>query len=399
MKNKLIIITSSIGRMGGAQMYVENKVSFFQSKGWEVFVFYVLYAENILLPGLEKFRNNYIPELNYPIKCIPEYYKRKIISKIKKIVKPENSMVIIESQLVGSSYWGEIIAERFHARHVLNLLEEQIPAFNEKEFSFFEYKLKQCDILNASLPRLRTIFKDRFKEDYKNYTKKVSIPCANVVSAEVEDNYQFEKCDYTILSIGRIDKPYIPSMNDEVIKFASMVSNKNINIVYIGGSQDGIMERLIPQSFEGIDNIRCYILGYVYPIPLSLVKRANVAIACANSVLVTSNEGIPTIVVDMNDHTAIGIYGYTTTNMFKRGTEKIDTVSNLLNKILVKKELDNMEPVLTSTIRQEKAFEDDLTYYLSKNNSDYYNVISIYSLSDRFLSKTKYLIKKTLLGR
>ena len=392
MKNKLIILTSTIGRMGGAQKYVENKVNYFQSRGWDVYVFYFLYAEKIMLPGMEQFRGNYIPDLQFPIQHVPEFRKRKIISDIRSKVHPDNSAVVVESQISSSVYWGELIAESFSGRNVLNLLEEQLPELNEREYLFFEYKLKRGDFLNAAPDRLRKLFKNRFKDEHLQYSRQITIPCANVVSTDVDYKCDFVECDYMILSIGRLDKPYVPVMNEQLQLFANEYRDKKINIVFIGGSKEGIEEERIPQLFEELDNVHCYILGYIYPIPQSLIKRANVAIACANSVLVSSNEGVPTIVVDVNDYSAIGIYGYTTSNKFKRTTEKVETISNLLKQVLIKHAYHGGEMQNTLSHDNEKAFEDDITFFLEQHDKQYYAVQDIYSKKEKVVSQLKYFV-------
>jgi len=396
MKNKLIVITSTIGRMGGAQMYVENKVKYFQSKGWDVFVFYYLWAENILLPGMVQFKDNYIPDLRYPIQFVPKYCKKKILAQIRDVVQPGEGRIVIETQLVLAAYWGELIAKDLKARHVINIIEEQFPDFDEKENAFFEFKLLAGDNMNATPKRLRKMFKDRFKEEYEKQIRKVAIPCANVVSSEVKDNYQFEDCDYTILSIGRLDKPYIPKMNEEIKKFAVSAGGKKLNVVYVGGSYDGSMEVTIPRFFKEVDNVRCYILGYVFPISRELIKKADVAIACANSVLVSASEGVPTIVVDVNDYSAIGVYGYTTKNLFKREDEKQETVSGLLQQILLDKAFENAGNVIVDIPDQNEVFERELSYFIERQKVEYFDVNSIYSIPIQLLSKTKYLIRKII---
>lgn len=396
MDNKLIIITSSIGGMGGAQMYVANKVKFFQSRGWEVFVFYYFYTEKILLNELERYENNYLPDLKYPIQYVPFFRKKEIVSQIERFVKPNNSNLLIESQLTNAAYWAEYIASCLNARHVVNNIEERIPVLNEDENKFFEFKLLHGDIMNATPKRLHTLFKFRYKEGYSEYTRTVSIPCANVVSSDIEDTYSFNHCDYTILSIGRLDKPYIPTLSDEVKRFASMIGNKTINMIYIGGSHDGSMEIDIPKGFENIHNVRCYMLGYVFPIPQALIKRADVAVSCANSVLVSAKEGIPTIVVDVDDYNAVGVFGYTTNSKLRRTVEKKESISHLLYSVLIDDCLKGIRPNLAGSEDYNKVFGEEESFYMKGNCLSYFDINSIYSRKTRMWSQTKYVIRKIM---
>lgn len=396
---KYIIITSTIGRMGGAQMYVENKLHYLKANGWEVQIFYYLYAEKILLPGLAGYRDNYSPELGVSISSLPKCKIKKVIDKIENIVKPSGDHVIVESQLVGLALWGELVAKRLHARHVLNLLEERIPLFNEKEHLFYEDKLIKRDILNASIPRIKSIFASRFKNEYSNYTRSVIIPCTNVVSDSLEIDCRFDKCDFTILSIGRLDKPYIMGMVEEIVIFAKANPSLTINLICIGGSSDGSKEGVIQNMVKDSNNLKLYLLGYVYPVSRQLILQANASIACANSILVSANEGIPTIAIDTIDNMAIGVYGHTTMEKFKRNDEPQQRVSVLLQQI---KDGDYPRDKYKNSgnDEMESAFINEFNYVLDNyHTGPYYDVYSICSPIKHILLVIKYLNKTFFLDR
>ena len=57
-----MFITNSIRNMGGAQMYIRNKVVFLKQHGWAPTVFF-FNAGDVLIPELKEFINNRIPEL------------------------------------------------------------------------------------------------------------------------------------------------------------------------------------------------------------------------------------------------------------------------------------------------------------------------------------------------
>ena len=69
---KYIIFTGTITRVGGAQIYVKNKVNYMKSLGWDVYVFSALDGP-VIINGLSEFKNAIIPELNY----YPNYFSNK----------------------------------------------------------------------------------------------------------------------------------------------------------------------------------------------------------------------------------------------------------------------------------------------------------------------------------
>ena len=68
---KYIILTPAIGDMGGAQMYVANKTSYFEKKGWNVSVFFFQSFSKILIKSLEPFRKNLVKDMQYACHFLP----------------------------------------------------------------------------------------------------------------------------------------------------------------------------------------------------------------------------------------------------------------------------------------------------------------------------------------
>ena len=82
MNRKYVILTPEIGNMGGAQMYVENKVKYLRENNWEVCVFYYIYGENYKLPVLTEFKDNCFHDFLYAFYYIPFYERKKILDVI-----------------------------------------------------------------------------------------------------------------------------------------------------------------------------------------------------------------------------------------------------------------------------------------------------------------------------
>ena len=391
---KYVILTPSIGDMGGAQMYVANKVKYLERKGWSVFVFYFRSYTNILIPALQQYIQNKIIDMQYGCQFIPKFKLRHDLSFISsKIHYSSDDNVIIESQLVSLVGWGELLAEYFQGKHVINYLEEKIDFSASPLSDFMEFKLKRYEVLNSSEERLRCGFGVSFKEEYLNYTHIQRFFCSNVIDFSKDQPLEIEKADINILSIGRLDKPYIPKLLSEVKSFANKHPESKINFMLVGGSNAGEEEKSIMQSFISQENVNLIMFGYLFPVPINIVKSADVGISSSNSILVTADQGIPTICIDMYDYDSIGIYGYTTTNKFHESRADKQSLSEALESVVFGNLIDVVINNNSSDQDGENQFDDDFAYL---NNStgpeEYFNIRDRYSPFALFGFSMKWLL-------
>ena len=223
-----VVLTPELGNMGGAQMYINNKVSYLKKNGWDVQVFYYKKGGEIKLPELVPYKDNYIKDFRSAFYYVPKWYLRKIARFIsEKIGKSDD--IVIESHLVELAYWGEALAKQLGARHICNFLEEQVEPLTEKKADFFEYKLKHWELMNSGASSQRRLFKDYYKSEFAEYENVVKFVCSNVVSNEPLA-VKITKSDYSILTIGRLDKPYVRPMTDRICDFAARHADKTINV-------------------------------------------------------------------------------------------------------------------------------------------------------------------------
>lgn len=395
---KYIILTPSIGDMGGAQMYTSNKVDYLRQKGWEVFVYYSLPYKSLLIEILREFDGNYLPDMQYGIQFLP---KKRIEKTINTICKRTNDYekIVVETHLVSLVGWGELIAEKTGGRHIINFLEEHPHALSNREAAYFEFKLKRREIINASEASLKRLFGTFYKEEYLKYEHKSGFFCSNVVSDTIFDDSSIKKADFNILSIGRLDKPYIETLVQELKVFAQKNNTYSFNVHFVGGSNSGSVEKWIEQELGIIENVNLYLLGFVYPIPSGLIEKADVAVASANSILVTAERGCPTISIDMADYGGIGVFGYTTENKFKRTVEPFVPISELLEQVLIKKtiEVSIDKKSNKNSGRSQKQMEESVDYIGQMDgNNNYYDVKELNSILERCYCLLKWFIHQYL---
>lgn len=389
-----IILTSGIFEMGGAEMFTANKCKYLKSKGWDVRVFYYRNFGELKIQELAPYRGNCIPELLYGITYITQKRRSLIIEQICAGIN-KGDEVVVESHIINLAYWGELVAEYCGGKSILNSMEENIAPFSDAEASFVEHKLKRWEILNAvSTKTLHRYFNDRYKEEYVQYIHNyMRVFCSNVVTDD-DESLSLPTEGQSIMSIGRLDKPYILPMFEEIKKFASQNKDKKYNVLVIGGSPDGSVEHEVKNLFAGVDNVSLFMYGYVFPVPRNLINKADVGIATANSVLVTADQGIPTIAMDIHDFQPIGIFGRNTNNKFSRDNEPIIPASTWLQEVLNEGKFPKVAPTeMDVDAELERVFGKQVEFLvLSPNDHQYYDVERVYPQSAYMINQFKKLI-------
>lgn len=378
---KYVILTPAIGGMGGSQMYCYNKCLYLKDRGWEVCLIYFQNFE-IIIEDLKQINSTYIPDLSYGIHYVTPQQRRNVIKKIKTYIGNFDECVV-ETQMVKLAMWGELIAEQLHSCHILNPIEEELHSLTDGYVNFMEFKLRRGELLNASEEALKRFFRSKYKAEFQNFFFTMVPYCSNVTSNNTLVPINYTNADYTILSIGRLDKPYIVPMANEICKFARYYPDKRVNVIFIGASTTGLVEKQLVSIFSS-SNCSLFLEGYRFPVPIQILDKADVAIACANSVLVSANCGVPTIVIDAFDYDAVGIYGYTTMQKLERCNEERIKVSKLLKDVLIDskykkaKVLNNDEIEARNNLNQQIDFAEKA---LNKEHK-YYNVSKVYTLID-----------------
>lgn len=385
---RYVFFTNSIRNMGGAQMYLRNKMLFLQKHGWEVAVFYFNDGE-ILIPELKQFKRNRIPELAYPISAISSTNRNRILEEITEGLKGIEHLVF-ETHVYHMSLWAEKIAELVDARSILYILHESLPSFSSKELNFLRFKIERNEIMNAL--RFYPIL-NMYKEDNRDWI----MPSYSNVTADIPFVLKYDKSRKTILSLGRLDKPYITPMLHEIVKFAEE-TNSLVNLFLVGGAADDSYITTIKEYLKGEDKVIPYFFGYMYPVPEIIIKAADVAIASSGSVLVPTEHGIPTIAIDTQDYMAMGIYGITTMNTFVRTTEPQIKTSDLLYNVLIENKFGKIDPrSIAVTLESEKILQKHLESLDTLDApKEYFDVLSVYSGKDVFKQKAIMMSYKIL---
>ena len=331
---------------------------------------------SFIIPKLKPYEKNSDAHLRIPIHYFQERVQQKTINNIIRkysLTKYEN--IIIESSTYNQATWGEAISKKIGAKHLVLLLSEHPVITDKNAFLFFEFKLKRkelCGITKNSLSILFDGWKD-IPED-KNYC----LPCYcnnSVDDVEYDRCKEIKKSDYMIGCLGRFDKPYfIPSLYD-LRKYVNSYPEKSFTLILIGHTKTAKIKKEIASIFKDAPNVSLFQTGELFPIPLKLLRMADVFISSAGSCRAIRLAGKNVISYDGRDLKPIGIFRKTTEHsLFRSPSEKPCDLKELLDDVLVNKKYESDNPIADM---KEINDIDFYTHRVFINNSeeskDYYD--------------------------
>lgn len=383
---KYIIFSYNITGMGGGQQYIYNKSKYLESINYEVYIYSAIRGK-VFVEGLKKHRKFIIDALKYP----PNAFNKRNISRILKRIIQEigdyNSEIYVESDGGYETLWAELLAQKLRCKHLcLNVAEQQNKFYSSGflEYMFFKYKRKE--LYGITKDSLRIMFDGVYDiEDSEKYT--FSAHCTNVVDEHnIEYHISIPSADYNICGIWRTNKEGFIETIKNMVPFFDKYYNYKFNVVIIGsGSSEN--ERVAKELLRNCYNVTIIFLGYIYPIPLSLLRRMDVFVSTAGSARIPVYYDIPSIAVTTGINQdgnlkfyPLGILNYTTTNtVVPVETEK--KLSDFLDLVLFQKYCDN-NPKLgfqnISNVKIEKEFKRQLDLFNTNIDKKYYDVLSIH---------------------
>ncbi|MGN1077618.1 MAG: hypothetical protein ACI4ST_03805 [Candidatus Gallimonas sp.] len=374
--NYYIMIEVGIVGMGGGQMYIRNKAKYMNSKGWNTLVFSGLNGK-IEIPDLFQFRKYIIPEL---VSSPYVYSKQTVLKTINNIIAflDKSDKIIVESGAPHCAYWGELVAEKLHAKHIPFILDESPDKEIPKQYlPFYKFKADRRELAGIADNTFKLIFHDN--NFVANYDARLPAVCQNVV-VDYDSNVlaKIPRKGINIGIMGRLDKPYISIATDAVLKLADKHQNELFNVIYIGDTDLGNKEKRFRKAFHNYDNVSLVFLGYLYPLPRKLFDQIDYFIASSGSANVSYGENKPTISIDGIDGKAIGVLGFTTQNTVYREHEPKQEVADLMEKIIFDNFLKDKEYIPRGIKPDISTFSVHLDFI---NNSaravDYFPVFSL----------------------
>lgn len=341
MDNKLyVFLTFAVCGIGGTQIYVRNKLKYLQKRGWKVCVVTTEPGDNIIIQELAPYKSGIFNELTYNPFLFTKRQRNRILDKVVSYIGNFGDFageIIIESNYIGISPWGEILAERLSAKHFIFFIQEDY-RFNVDTYRhFFSFKFDRGELAANAHKALTTLF-DGFRDIGDSTQYQLSPYCANSVeNSESKIAESLPDADYYIGSFGRVNKPFVLPMVDDLVEYVKSHPNNTFHLVLFGWTDNPNHIQYIEDRVNEVDNLSFQITGPIYPLPRCDIKKMNVFISTAGAVWATHNEGQLTISVDDIDLKPIGIMGHTTNNSLRRDNEPIVGLKELLDEILFEK--------------------------------------------------------------
>ena len=344
-----VILSPNISSVGGAQIYLRNKINFLKYREYKPLIMHAS-KKNIVIEELKEFKDNCFEFINYE----PVLFSKNKINEYLDCLAEKVDMsceIVIESHTISNALWGELLAEKLNCKHFVYLLNENFPALTEDEYRFFEFKHKRRELVGISVNTIPMLMRGhRSVEADEAY--RLPATCSNSVEdieAEWLDNLKIG--EYTIASIGRLDKLYQIKMAEAIVRFALNYPEKLISVILIGGADKLVYEKKLRKIYRRAKNINLHITGFMYPVSKKVFQKIDVFVGTAGGAKAVYLENSVAITTDVTDGYGIGVLGYTTVNCsYRDKNEEKKDICELLDDVLIKKLYANKEPELNVLI-------------------------------------------------
>lgn len=298
MKKTYIIICGFADVVAGGPIYYSNKIRYMEALGWNVVVIPTNGGKKVYISGMEKYLGPYIPFiLDMPSEYSKKQQKR-LLDIFLKFIPKEIGETVVETGTDYTDYWGEALAEKIGAKHIVIFLDEQNPRIS-KTLDFYKFKYDRNELACISKPVMRHMFKPLMNLPLDK-CKALSCNCTNSIQ-DIDSDLanQIVRGDYTIGYIGRLEKPFLPTIVDGFLEFAKTYPDKKISIVFFGGSFEQETTDILYSQFACLHNVNIMITGYLYPLPLKALQKMDIFVSGAGSSRVGAKAGVLSLNIDM----------------------------------------------------------------------------------------------------
>lgn len=288
-----ILLGAAGGYISGAPIYHRNKALYMRQQGWNVYYISCCSGE-IYVKGLEQFVIGVYSFLCMNAYLFPRKRQDKLIDVIIKQIPNVGKNVVIETGTYYTAYWGELLAKRLNAKHVIVYLDEYNDGITWREAGFFHFKFKRNELACISKKTMIGLFSPYWTVNEDNAVE-LSCYCSNSL-----DDYKNDidslicRKDYNVGYIGRLEKPALKVLISALKDFVRLIGDKHIALICFGGAEESVVNE-IKEIVSKIPNISLFISGYIYPIPLNAIKKCDIFFSSAGSANVSVKADIPTV--------------------------------------------------------------------------------------------------------
>ena len=197
----------SIINAGGSQLYVRNKSEYLQKNGYNVYVFSATEG-SVLIKGLKKYKPYIIHDLAYSPLVLSNMTINNVLNRISESVCFDKTETIVETHSIQFGLWGELLAEKKHAKHFLYSLEESNSLPNISFLEFTTYKWRQIAFAGIINRSLITFFNKYGITISDNQAYWLPAYCNNPVE-DIPSNVDLVSDSVNICLMGRLNKGFM----------------------------------------------------------------------------------------------------------------------------------------------------------------------------------------------
>lgn len=331
MRRRYIFLTNDIGNVGGGNLYIAAKCKWLREQGWTPEVYYYE-RRPILLEEMRPFQPNYVYGLEFRFLLIPDSLRRATAQRILGSPSPADQ-IVIESFQYQMGYWGEYLASLCGGRHILYTLHESPPRLTPSAMQFMRFKLHRRELFGITPHAIPLLLPEADGEATFLYA--AGSGHRAVASYPVAELSALSPSELTLLTVTRLEKPYVATMMQEVRRWAEAHPDIKTRFIIIGDTPFPKIRRrmlriLTRHTPANLDIIH---LGYRYPVPQQAYDEADIFIGCAGAARCASESGVTTLVIDANDHQAIGVHPFETPTRLHRTTEPPQPLADAIERI------------------------------------------------------------------
>lgn len=328
MKPTYLFLTNTVGGMGGGLLYLSAKTEWLRSIGYRVAILF-FQRRRVLIPQLIEFSDGYRPELEFPPSAFPHDLRLKAAdSMLGSIGVHKGDRLIIESFNFRTMVWGELMAWRVNALHIAYPLYEVMPDPTPSMLNLLSFKLRQ-GLLFGITPRA---LHPSLRNGDADTPWLPAYGCSELADHAETPLWVVElpTRSFTILSIVRLDKPYVATMICEVEAFCKSRHDSHFTLILIGDAPDPGIRRRIVQRLASLPNLHLMAPGYLYPVARAVYDRSDIFLGNAGAARAARAAGMHAAVIDPSDHAVIGVLDVDTNQLVSRTTEPPRAVRTLL---------------------------------------------------------------------
>lgn len=285
--------------MGGSVLYVAAKSKQLREGGWAVSALTIddYFWNDMSRPIIDDVEFSF-----YELEYDPASYREKRCEKVcQKVVDYINQFdsCVIESHFPNAAKWGELIAGKTKAKHIVYLINERYEKPSKTDIDFYGFKLARRELTCIQKKGLEEAMGGSGVAGLVEPVEILNAFGASdcVANVEFDDSpiRGAEQCDLKLGSLGRLDKDYVPEMIDSLVQYALQNSDLSIFICIVGDTKDPKRASYIVSSLNRCKNVSYSMLGVLSPVPEKLIETWDIAIASSGAACALAEHGIPTI--------------------------------------------------------------------------------------------------------